>query len=173
MWFLKPWFTCKRLWLQVDEATIKFDKHAPPLAKRVACQAHCMILKASEIAKNLVNEAQVGGPKAAVHYATAESKQIIVTQSVKGWYELNKIKPLHSAAKKAVPVAAQWSEKYNCLVTEKTKKGSPVFKYFPLVPVDDIAKIFRQSEVAKEKKSEAPTSAPERASSSSSSSDSE
>ncbi|KDO81906.1 hypothetical protein CISIN_1g026954mg [Citrus sinensis] len=134
---------------KVDEASRKFDEHAPPLAKRVASQVHSLIETASQKAQNLVSEAQTGGPRAAVHYAAAESKHLLVTNSVKAWYKLNHYALFHTMADMAVPTAAQWSKKYNHLVVEMTKKGYTVFGYLPLVPIDDIAKAFKQSEAPK------------------------
>lgn len=135
------------MWLwQVDEVTNKFDEHAPPLAKQVANQAKGLIEEVTHKAEKVVSEAQSGGPRAAVNYVATESKQIVLTGSVKLWSGLNHYPLFHAVAEMAVPTAAHWSEKYNHVVKDITGKGYAVFGYLPLIPVDDIAKAFKQGE---------------------------
>lgn len=135
---------------KVDEATVKFEELAPPLAKKLVSQAQCMIQAASEKAHTLVNEAQVGGPRRALHYATKESKQLFLTQVVRLWLALDQIPPFHTLAELAVPTAAHWSEKYNQIVEDMTHKGYGIFGYLPLVPVDEMSKAFKQGKARKE-----------------------
>jgi hypothetical protein len=136
--------------LQVDEASHKFDEHAPPLAKHVVSKAHSLVQKASQKAQKLVNEAQTGGPRAAVHYAASEYKQFIVSQSARMWVGLSQCPPFHAVAEKAVPAAANCSEKYNRMVKDMTQKGYPIFGYLPLVPVEEISKAVEKGESGKE-----------------------
>lgn len=135
--------------MQVDEATHKFDKHAPPFAKHVAHDIHHLILKTAEKAQRLVNEAQTGGPHAALHYAATESKHVFLDQSVKVWIRLNKVQPLHMVVDMTVPTAANWSKKYNNVVMDMKQKGYPVIGYLPPVPIDEIAKAFKCGEAEK------------------------
>ncbi|KAJ4710846.1 Rubber elongation factor protein (REF) [Melia azedarach] len=137
------------LYKKVDVASHKFDEHAPPLAKQVVSQAHCLIEKASEKAQKLVSEAKTGGPRAAARYAAEESKHLLLTNSVKAWDKLNHYALFHTMAEIAVPTAAHWSEKYNHVVDEMNKKGYTVFSYLPLIPIDEIAKASKQSEPEK------------------------
>ncbi|KAL9406931.1 hypothetical protein Peur_003903 [Populus x canadensis] len=134
---------------KVDEATIKFDKRAPPVAKQVVSQARYLIEKASEKAKVLANEFQAGGPRAAVHYVSTESKHLFLTESVKVWVKLDQYPSVHKVAEVAVPTAAHWSEKYNHFVKEMSQKGYVVFGYLPVVPVDEISNAFKQGEPEK------------------------
>ncbi|OAY32361.1 hypothetical protein MANES_13G012400v8 [Manihot esculenta] len=134
---------------KVDEGTRKFDKNAPPVAKQAVSQAHSWLQIASEKAQELVNEARVGGPRAAVRYATSEFKRLALTQSVKAWIKLNEFPVVHTVADMAVPTAAHWSEKYNHLVKGMAEKGYTVFGYVPLVPIDDIAKAYKQGKAEK------------------------
>ncbi|KAK4841236.1 hypothetical protein QYF36_001206 [Acer negundo] len=136
---------------KVDEASHEFDKHAPMLAKRVVNQAQSLFEMASGKARKLVSEAQVGGPRAAVHYAAAESKHFVLINSVKAWDKLNHYTIFHTMAEITVPTAAHWSEKYNHVVEDMNKKGYRGFSYIPLVPIDEIAKAFKQNEVAGKK----------------------
>lgn len=131
---------------QVDEATNKFEEHAPPFAKQVANQAKGLIQQVTHKAEKAVNEAQSGGAKAAANYVATESKQIVLTGSVKLWSGLNNYPVFHAVAEMAVPTAAHWSEKYNHVVKDITGKGYAVFGYLPLIPIDEIAKAFKQGE---------------------------
>ncbi|XP_041014258.1 REF/SRPP-like protein At1g67360 [Juglans microcarpa x Juglans regia] len=134
---------------KVDEASHKFDEHAPPFAKQVVSKAHSLIQKASQKAQKLVNVVQHGGPRAAVHYVATEYKQFILSQSVKMWVALNRCPPFHTVADKAVPAAGQLTDKYNNVVKDMTQKGYPLFGYLPLVPVEDISKAFEQGDADK------------------------
>ncbi|KAM1645142.1 hypothetical protein COP1_006620 [Malus domestica] len=131
---------------KVDEATNKFDKHAPPVAKQVASQAHCLIQKAAEKGQRIVREAETGGPRAAIHYAATEYKNFVLNQSVKLWVELNKYPSIHTVAQNAAPTAAHWSGKYNHTVKDLTRKGYAIFGYLPLVPIDEMSKAVEKGE---------------------------
>ncbi|GAB4828624.1 hypothetical protein Ancab_018289 [Ancistrocladus abbreviatus] len=135
---------------KVDVVAAEFDEHAPPLAKQVAGKIHSLIYKGCEVAQDLINRAQSDGPKAAAHYAATESKQFMLIESVKLWTKLDQLPPFHMVAAVAVPTAAHWSEKYNRLVSEMSRKGYPLFNYVPLIPVDDIAMAFEQNETSKQ-----------------------
>ncbi|XP_027922073.1 REF/SRPP-like protein At1g67360 [Vigna unguiculata] len=129
---------------KVDEATHKFDEHAPSLVKQVASQANCLVQEMTNKAEKVVSEAQSGGARAAAQYVATESKKIVAFGSVKLWCGLNHYPPFHAVAEMAVPTAAHWSEKYNNVVKGMSKKGGGVFSYLPLIPTDDIAKAFKQ-----------------------------
>ncbi|KAK7246991.1 hypothetical protein RIF29_41865 [Crotalaria pallida] len=131
---------------KVDEATHKFNEHAPPLVKQVTNQAQVLIYEVSHKAEKVVNEVQSGGPRAAANYVAAESKQFLLIGSVKLWSGLNHYQPFHAMAKMAVPTAAHWSEKYNHVVKGIAGKGYSVSGYLPLIPIDEIAKAFKQGE---------------------------
>lgn len=133
----------------MDEASHKFDKHAPPMAKHVVSHAHVLIEKASQKAQKFVSEAQAGGPRAALHYAAGEYKQFVLINSAKAWHKLNHYSIFHTVAEITVPTAAHWSGKYNHVVLNLNKKGYPVVGYLPLVPIDEIAKTFKQTEAEK------------------------
>ncbi|KEH41843.1 REF/SRPP-like protein At1g67360 [Medicago truncatula] len=108
---------------------------------------HGLIQEATHEAEKVVNEAQSGGAKAAVNYVATKSKQIVLTSLVKIWSGLNHYPPFHAVAEMAVPTTARWSEKYNHVVKDITRKGYTVFGYLPLIPIDEIAKAFKQGEV--------------------------
>lgn len=134
-----------KLCVQVDVASAKFDEHAPPLAKQVATQVHNVFNQTTQLAKEVIHEAQVGGPLAAAQYAANESKEVVLNQSVKAWSKLDKFPAVHMVAEITVPTAAHWSEKYNSVITDQRGKGFAVFSYVPLVPIDEISKAFKQS----------------------------
>ncbi|XP_020213065.1 REF/SRPP-like protein At1g67360 [Cajanus cajan] len=154
---------------KVDEASHKFDVHAPPFAKQLADKAKSLIQKLTHEAEKVASEAQSGGPRAAVHYVATESKHFLLINSVKLWAGLNHYPPFHALADMAVPTAAHWSEKYNHVIKVMTQKGYSFVGYLPLIPIDEIAKAFKQGE-ANLKKDDA-ASADQRSESSSSDSD--
>ncbi|CAI0381231.1 unnamed protein product [Linum tenue] len=137
---------------KVDEASAKFDKHAPPVAKKVVGQAQSLFHSAAMKAEKLVNEARTKGPKAAFCYTVTETKHVVVSNSVKVYCILDRYPSVHSIAESTLPTAAQWSEKYNETVKGLNQKGYPLVGYFPLVPVDEIEKEFQREkgEVKKE-----------------------
>ncbi|OVA09531.1 Rubber elongation factor [Macleaya cordata] len=135
---------------KLDEATHKLDQHAPPVAKQVASQSWLLVQKASQLTQALVSETRTRGVPAAVSYAINKSEQYLLEQAVKTWFTLNQVTPFHMVAEMAVPTAAHWSDKYNQLVINMTKKGYFGFSYLPLVPVDKIAKAFKTGEAREE-----------------------
>ncbi|KAI3929587.1 hypothetical protein MKX01_025755 [Papaver californicum] len=139
---------------KVDFATNKFDEHAPPVAKRVACQARSMLQKALELSSSLASEAQTKGVSAAACCAITKSRECLTEQTVKTWWSLNRLQPFRVVAQVTVPRAAQLLEKYNAVVMSTSHKGYTVSSYLPLVPLDKIAETFRKGKaVPKEKKS--------------------
>ncbi|KAL2484431.1 REF/SRPP-like protein [Abeliophyllum distichum] len=133
---------------KVDEATYNFDKCAPPLAKKAVRKTQSIVNKASQVAQDLVKEAQVAGPRAAIFHAGTMSKHFAISQFAVVWYKVNQYPALHGVAKMAIPTAAHWSEKYNNLVKDKTAKGSTVFSYLPLVPIEEMVKAYKQVEAS-------------------------
>ena len=138
---------------KVDEATHKFNEHAPPFAKQLADQAKILIQKVTQEAGNVLSEGQSKGPRAAANYVATESKNVLLINSVKLWTGLNKFPPFHAVAEMAIPTAAYWSEKYNHVIKVMTEKGYSFVGYLPLIPIDKLSKAFRRGEL-KLKKSE-------------------
>ncbi|KAI4340641.1 hypothetical protein MLD38_025454 [Melastoma candidum] len=134
---------------KVDQAAHKFDVHAPPIAKKFAYQTWELIGKTSEKAHVLAQEAQTGGLHAAIRYAFAESKQVVLNQSVNAWEKLNEVPSLHMVADVATLSAAHWTKKYNDAVSCIRERGYPLSAHLPLVPVDEIAKAFKSAEKKK------------------------
>ncbi|GFY88130.1 rubber elongation factor protein [Actinidia rufa] len=134
---------------KVDEATNKFDECTPPSAKWVASKAHCMVQKASEVAQTLVQEAQVGGPCAAAHYAGNLGMQVFWSAIVRLWYVTNLFPILHILAQMAIPTMAHWSEKYNKTLVELSAKGYTSFSHFPEIPINELVKAYKQFEEEK------------------------
>jgi len=142
---------------KVGEVSYKFDKNAPPMAKKVVSTANVLIHKATEKTQSIVKEARTGGPKAAFVYAANEYKCLVVTCSVKVWAKLNQYKPIHAVGDKAFPLVAHYSTMYNDLVTDMSQMGYPVVGYLPLVPVDDIVKAYEKEDAAARKKGDGAT----------------
>ncbi|GAB2297665.1 hypothetical protein Dimus_031753 [Dionaea muscipula] len=134
---------------KVDVAAREFDVHAPPLAKHVVVQVQALTLKALEIAKELLERAQNDGPRETAIYAATESKQLVLAQTVRVYSKLDQLPPFHKLAQVAVPLAAFSSAKYNTVISNASRRY-PLFSYAPLIPVDGIAKAFKQSEAIKQ-----------------------
>ncbi|KAH6818162.1 hypothetical protein C2S51_001765 [Perilla frutescens var. frutescens] len=143
---------------KVDEASYKFDECAPPAAKSALLKAQLIAKKASQVVQELVEEAKVDGPLAAVSHAGRISKHVAVSGVAVAWYKSNEYPALHGVLEIAVPTATHWSEKYNCVVQNLATKGYSVFSYVPLVPVEEMEKAYKQVEAAANKKTEANSS---------------
>lgn len=148
----------KNVSCQVDKAIRTFDKCAPPAAKNAVLKGQLIVKKACQITQDLVKEAQVSGPLAAISYAGTMSKHFAVGQLAVVWYKVNRYPALHGVSETAVATAAHWSEKYNKLVIDLAAKGNNLFNYVPLVPVDEIARAYKQVEAAANKKLDASSS---------------
>ncbi|EOX99856.1 hypothetical protein QUC31_014479 [Theobroma cacao] len=135
---------------KVDEASHKFEEHAPAAAKQVVRQAQDLVHKTAEKAQKLVDEARSNGPWGALHYAADEYKHFVLVNSTKLWVKLNHNSAFHSVAQMVVPTAANLSDKYNCLVKDLSGKGYTVFGYLPLIPIDELAKAVKQAEAKDE-----------------------
>ncbi|KAI3452596.1 hypothetical protein Pfo_009260 [Paulownia fortunei] len=139
---------------KVDEVTYKFDECAPPAAKSAVVKAQSIVKKASQLVQDLAEEAKVDGPLAAVTHAGTISKHFAVSQLAVVWYKANQYPAMHGVFEMAVPTAAHWSEKYNKLVKDMTAKGYSFFNYVPVVPVEEMAKEYKQVEAAAGKKAD-------------------
>ncbi|XP_011071225.1 REF/SRPP-like protein At1g67360 isoform X2 [Sesamum indicum] len=139
---------------KVDEATYKFDERAPPAAKNAASKAHSIVMKASKVLQDLAEEAKVDGPLAAISHAVEISKHFSVDKLAFLWYKANQYPALHGVFQMAVPTAAYWSDKYNKLVKDMSSKGYSFFNYVPLIPVEEMAKAYKQVEAAAGKKAD-------------------
>ncbi|CAI9785075.1 unnamed protein product [Fraxinus pennsylvanica] len=146
-------FSCK-----LDEGTYKFEEYAPPFAKKVVSKTQSLIKKASQIAYDLAEETKVGGLGAALSCSGTMFKHFAISQLVIVWYKVDHYPALHRATQMAVPTTVYLSEKYNKLVEDMTAKGCSVFGYLPLVPIEEMAKAYKQVETAAAKKEDASTS---------------
>lgn len=143
---------------KVDKAIHTFDECAPPAAKNAVLKGQLIVKKASQITQDLVKEAQVFGPLAAISYAGTMSKHFAVGQLAVVWYKVNQYPSLHGVSETAVAIAAHWSDKYNKLVIDLAAKGNNLFNYVPLVPVDEMTRAYKQVEAAANKKVDASSS---------------
>ncbi|KAG6383602.1 hypothetical protein SASPL_156637 [Salvia splendens] len=147
------------IYFSVDDASHKFDEHAPPMAKNVALKVHVIMKKASATVEELVEEAKVGGPMAAVYRSSSMSKTFAINQLAMVWYKISQHSTLQGVAEVAAPTARDWSEKYNSLVQGMRGKGYSLFCYAPLVPVEEMAKAYKRVEAsAADKEEEASSS---------------
>lgn len=131
---------------KVDKGLNKFTEHTPDSAMWAINKAQVMTQKTSSGAHTFVQKAQTQGPSAAICYLSQNFAQLLLTLFANFWYLLNKITALHVAIQMALPTAAQLAETYNKTITEKEAKGNVVFRYVPLVPIEEIIKAYKQVE---------------------------
>ncbi|XAR48176.1 hypothetical protein NMG60_11030911 [Bertholletia excelsa] len=134
---------------KVDEAANKLNKHAPPTIKKVVVKSYTVVQKASGVVLNFIHEARTGGPCSAIHYAGTVYVHLCLNILARFWYAANKITVLHVIAQMAVPTVAHWSEKYNNTILHLNGKGYTAFGYLPQVPINEIAKAYKQIETEK------------------------
>lgn len=137
---------------------MKFGECAPAAAKVAAIKAQSIAKEASRIVQELVEEAKVEGPVAAISHAGKISKDVAVSGLAVAWYKANQFPALHGVLEIAVPTATHWSEKYNSIVKDLASKGYTVFSYVPLVPVEEMEKAYKQVEAAANKKTDSGSS---------------
>ncbi|KAL6529091.1 hypothetical protein OROHE_014835 [Orobanche hederae] len=143
---------------KVDEVTHKIDECAPPAAKNVILNVQIFFKKASQAAQGLADEVKVAGPLAVVIHASKISKHLAVNRLAVAWYKVNQHPALRGVTVTVVRTSAHWSQKYNKLITNLTAKGYYLFNYAPLVPVEEMAKAYKQVEAAAAKKTDAASS---------------
>lgn len=117
-------------------------------------KAQLLVKRASEAVEDLAEEAKVAGPLAALSRAGTISKHFAVTQLALVWYKVNDYPALHGVSEMTIPMAAHWSEKYNNLVNNMAVKGYNFVNYVPLVPIEELAKAYKQVEAAAGKKTD-------------------
>ncbi|KAL8495982.1 hypothetical protein ACS0TY_019920 [Phlomoides rotata] len=117
----------------VQEAPVAAISYAPSIAKNVVS----MVKKASDLVKV---------PFAAI---SEMSKEFAVRQLVMLWYKANQDSFMHGILEIIIPIVAHLLEKYNKLVKYLIGKGwSSLFRYVPLVPLEEMEKTFKQVEAA-------------------------
>ncbi|KAL6529389.1 hypothetical protein OROGR_015012 [Orobanche gracilis] len=131
---------------------------APPAAKNVILNVQIFFKKASQAAQGLADEVKVAGPLAAVIHVSKISKHLAVNRLAVAWYKVNQHPALRVVTVTIVRTSAHWSQKYNKLITNLTGKGYYLFDYAPLVPVEEMAKAYKQVEAAAAKKTDAASS---------------
>ncbi|KAK9673006.1 hypothetical protein RND81_12G140000 [Saponaria officinalis] len=112
---------------QVDVAMVKFDDHARTLMKKLARQVHDVVQSTTQVSKELLHQAQTGGPLSAARYAANKTKDTVFHQSVKFWSKLDKLPLFHVVVEMTVPTTSHFSDKYNKLVFDLRLKGYIVF----------------------------------------------
>ncbi|XP_057776581.1 stress-related protein-like [Salvia miltiorrhiza] len=135
---------------KVDESVTELDHHVPVLLKQFTSRAWAAAQGlASEVqregladtASNMAKNACVEyGPTAKALYADYEP--VAEQYAVAVWRALNDLPLFAQVAHIMVPTAAHWAEKYNQSVADAAEKGYALSHYFPMIPVERIAKMF-------------------------------
>lgn len=142
---------------KVDESMTELDHHVPALLKQLSSRAWAAAQRAPEAAHELAWEVQREGladtasnivksayaeygPTAKAFYA--EYEPVAEQYAVTAWRALNRVPLFAQVAQIMIPTAAHWAEKYNHAVANAAEKGYAMSYYFPIVPVERIAKTF-------------------------------
>lgn len=136
--------------MQVDDSLSELDRHVPSLVKQASCQARAM---ASEVQRaGVVDTAKTVTRSVYSKYEpTAKElfnkyEPVVEQYAVSAWRLLNRLPVFPQVAKVMVPTAAYWSDKYNQAVYYYSgEKRYAVASYFPMIPIDRIAKAFEES----------------------------
>ncbi|XAR61324.1 hypothetical protein NMG60_11034985 [Bertholletia excelsa] len=146
---------------KVDESIGELDRHVPSLVKQASVQALTAAHKAPEVARVVASEVQRAGvvdtaahiaktvytkyePTAKVLYTKYEP--VAEQYAVSAWRSLNRIPMFPHVAGIMVPTAAYCTEKYNQAVCYSAERGYPAAAYLPLVPIERIAKVFKEGD---------------------------
>ncbi|CAN4093086.1 unnamed protein product [Withania somnifera] len=152
-----PFHLLKFIDLKVADLITEVDSHVPRQLKQASSKALLVAHRAPEIAQNLAGEVQRDGfldtasnvakslytkyePTAKDLYAKYEP--IAEKNAVSAWRSLNKLPLFPQVAQILVPTAAYWSEKYNQAVKYVSERGYAAANYFPIIPIERIAKVF-------------------------------
>ncbi|KAH6799725.1 hypothetical protein C2S51_036209 [Perilla frutescens var. frutescens] len=142
---------------KVDESVTELDNHVPALIKELSRRAWAAAQRAPEAAHELASEVQRDGltdtasnlvKSAYAEYGTtakvlyAEYEPVAEQYAVAAWRALNGVPLFAQVAHIMIPTAAHWAEKYNQAVADAAEKGYTMSYYFPMVPVERIAKTF-------------------------------
>ncbi|XP_024981583.1 stress-related protein-like isoform X2 [Cynara cardunculus var. scolymus] len=142
-----PFEVLKFVDLKVDDTLNELNRHVPSVMKQAPSQAKFKELAsegvkmASRMANSVYKKYE---PTAKELYASYEP--VAEKYAVSAWREMNKLPLFPQVAQVAVPTAAYVAEKYNVAVCYTAEKGYPVAQYLPLVPIEKIAKVFKEGE---------------------------
>ncbi|KAL3328730.1 hypothetical protein AABB24_036048 [Solanum stoloniferum] len=163
-----PFNLLKFIDLKVADLMTEVESHVPSLLKQTSSKALLVAQKAPELARDLAGEVQHDGlvdtaSNVAITLYTkyeptvkelyAKYEPVAEKNAVLAWRSLNKLPLFPQVAQILVPTAAYWSEKYNQAVTYASENGYAVAHYFPIIPVEKIAKVFEGGAAAENEQS--------------------
>ncbi|XP_057949582.1 REF/SRPP-like protein At1g67360 [Malania oleifera] len=131
---------------KVDDATKLFDEHAPSLVKWVVRQSLLVARKASQLGKELVHEAEVGGLSGAIRCFVVKFNKFLFSLFVMMWFAANKLPPFQKMAGMLLPAATQLLEKYNKGIISLANTGFSALSHLPSVPINKIGNAFKERE---------------------------
>lgn len=147
--------------VQVDDSLSELNRHLPSLLKQASSQALMAAQKAPEVARDVALEVQRDGIVDASKHVTKtlfnkyeptareiyDKYEPVAEQfAVSAWHSLNRLPLFTQVAQIIVPTAAYWSEKYNQVVCFAADRGYTVASFLPLIPLERIAKVFKEAE---------------------------
>nr|QBZ39055.1 stress-related protein [Solanum tuberosum] len=152
-----PFNLLKFIDLKVADLVTEVESHVPSLLKQASSKALLIAQKAPELARDLAGEVQHDGLvdtasnvaktlytkyEPTVKELYAKYEPVAEKNAVMAWRSLNKLPLFPQVAQILLPAAAARSEKYNQAVTYASENGYAVAHYFPIIPVEKIAKVF-------------------------------
>ncbi|XP_009781897.1 stress-related protein-like [Nicotiana tabacum] len=152
-----PFDLLKFVYFKVEDLMIEVDRHVPYLLKQTSYQALLLAQKVPELARDLASEIQRDGlvdtansvAKALYKKYEPTGKELYEKyeplaekNAVSAWRSLNRLPLFPQVAQILVPTAAYWSEKYNQAVAYASERGYAAAYYFPIIPLERIAKVF-------------------------------
>ncbi|KAK9070075.1 hypothetical protein SSX86_010474 [Deinandra increscens subsp. villosa] len=144
-----PFEVLKFLDLKVGDALAGLNRQAPILMKQVSTHGKYAAQNLPQASKELASTASKTANRLYIKYEpTAKElyknyEPIAEKYAVSAWQSMHKLPLFPQVAQIVVPIAAFSLEKYNYLVCYIAEKGYPVAQYLPLVPIDKIAKVFK------------------------------
>ncbi|XP_021775359.1 stress-related protein-like [Chenopodium quinoa] len=140
---------------KVDEFIHEIDWRQEPLPKLMT---H-VTKKAAEVTRELAMEIQATGlldatanaaKEAYLTYKPVAKDMIIMYEPVAeeyavwAWQLCKQVPVLAQVSQSMVPTVAFWAERYNKMVDFTAESGLPMAHYFPLIPLEKIAKVFAE-----------------------------
>nr|XP_043635600.1 stress-related protein-like isoform X2 [Erigeron canadensis] len=141
---------------KVGDLLAELNRRLPAQMKQLPNQANYVVHNLPEVAKDLACEAfktskKLGHTLYVKYEPTAKQlytdyEPVAEKYAVSTWRSMNKLPLFPQVAHVAVPTAAFVIEKYNYIVCFTADKGYLVAQFLPLVPLDKIAKVFKEGE---------------------------
>ncbi|XP_076915847.1 stress-related protein-like [Bidens hawaiensis] len=151
-----PFAVLKFLDIKVGELLAALHRHLPTVMEKVSGGAKYTARNLPGASKNLASKSFKSTSKVAnalhVKYEPTAKRlyktyePVATKYAVSAWRSLHKLPVFPQVAQIVVPAIAFLLAQYNYIVCCMADNGYQVAQYLPLVPIDEIAKVFAESE---------------------------